>query len=1130
MNSGSGFDRLVAACAAVRTRAAATSIATAITVAAGLVLLLSLLPESVREGRGSIVPLGLALGLWSVVLAGLWGGRRVWASMRPDAVAEEADDGAGLGAGDVRAALELGSGADRPGSALAALHQARISEQLSKVAVARLLPASMPRWTRRARRAIAVGAGSLVLLLVAGWARPQPTLSAAVALSAPWRTAFPEPLPPLGLQGQTGVPRGEPSVLGVSAIGRDSVTLVWRAAGEVIQRRMLSVSTQGQAEGRTTPIDSPTRIWIEDDSGFSSDTLLVRPLEPLLVQDLQVVLEYPAYLGRPAETHRGQVPPLVAPEGTRIQVSGETNLALDSGRLVFETEPSSQGASAADVVFEIDVNRFGASWAPRRTGTWLWDLEATGSIGSPITPDPIRVLVVADLPPRVELLYPAADTTLGFEKVMPLVVDVEDDIGLRSVAIRSWRSGLGSDLAEHREALAPGPAGSRRAVFRHLLDRSADELLPGDTVFYQFEAFDGRPGRGAALSEVFTLRVPTFAETRQERAEDTEALADAAQDLEDAMQALAQAAADAARRTEAESADSEEARFDATEEARSVLEDAERADEELSALEDDLAAMREELAESPMSDPALAEQLERLAERYEELAEQGLSTQLEELAEALQDLDPEAVRAALEELAQNSEELREQLEQTLGMLEQAALEQAMKSAQANADELADQQRDLSQETDAEAFQENQAALAERAQELAQQLEELEQELSAGDREMAADSAAAAAERTEQAIQNMEQAQQEAGQQAGQQEGQQAGQQGEVSEGQQQAAEQAAEALEQAASALGSAEQEMSGQTGEAAAQTLARARNEALALAEEEGRLAEATRGDQTSEPEDWRAEQNAVRQGLENLLERVSNAGNEAAMLDQATGAAAGEAAEQMDQLLERLAEDGARRLPSRAEAENVQNSLNELAQNLLAAEQAAQAAGEQSSGQEAAEQMAQLAQQQQGVTQETSSLLMPGPKPAGQERTQEQLARQQQEIAEELGEMEDPEGELLGRPEELAEEAASLARQLELEGPTQETLERQRRLFKSMLDAGRSLEDEDLDPNRRESEAGRAAPREPPAIDPDLIRGRRFPLPPESALRELPIFYRALIFDYFDRLNRPKAPPPDPAPRERE
>ena len=172
----------------------------------------------------------------------------------------------------------------------------------------------------------------------------------------------------------------------------------------------------------------------------------------------------------------------------------------------------------------------------------------------------------------------------------------------------------------------------------------------------------------------------------------------------------------------------------------------------------------------------------------------------------------------------------------------------------------------------------------------------------------------------------------------------------------------------------------------------------------------------------------------------------------------------------------------------------------------------------------MNQLAQQQQAVTQETSSPSCPAAA-VGEERRREEIVRRQEEVADELGELEDPEGDLLGRPEELAEEAAELAQQLELEGPTQETLERQRQLFRRMLDAGRSLEDEDLDPNERESREATAPPGTPPPIDPELLRGRRYPAPTEALLRELPLFYRSLIFEYFDRLNR--VPPAGAAAR---
>lgn len=1108
MSDGFGFERLAAACAAARARVAGTAAASAVTLGGALILVLSLLPVSAREGRGSLVPLALAFVLWAGLAGLVWVARRIWHALHPHAVAEEADAAAGLGAGDVRSAIEL-EGAEAAGAGLAALHRSRVSEALGSAASRGLLPVTVPGWKRRIRRSGVAVALMLLAISVAALLRPQPTFSAAAALGAPWRTAFPAPLPALGVTGATGVPRGDAAVVSISAAGRDRVDLVWRAAGRAPDRVVLEVSAAGSAQGRTAAIISPTAVWAEDAEGFSSDTLLVRPLEPLLVQNLQLTVEFPAYLGRGSERYRGRIPPLVAPEGTTLRLSGETNLPLDDGALALEPGDGGTGEAAARIPLQIAGSQFAASWVPERTGAWAWELRAESSLGAPIAPDPIRVLVVPDLQPRIHLLYPAPDTTLGYERVMPVIVDIEDDIGLRRAFVRSWRSGLGSESAERREALSPDPAGAARAVFRHLLDRSAESFLPGDTLFYRFEAFDGHPARGPALSDVFLLRVPTFTEIRDQRADQTEALSEAAQALEENLEALAEAAADAARQTDAEGDDSEDVRFEATEEARSVLDEAQRSEEEIEGIEEQLQALQEELEASPLSDPALQEQLRRLAERYEELAESGLEEQIEALAEALRELDPEAVREALEQLAGDYENLREQVDQTLGMLEQAALEQAMKSAQANADELAREQREVAGETDSETFQEGQESLVEQAEALAERLAELEAELAAADREAAADSARAAGERTQEALGKMADAQSGAEQP-------QSGAPGEVGESERQAAEEAAEALEQAAGALGSAQREMSGEQGEAAVESLARARSEALALSEEEGRLSEATRGENAADPAAWRARQGAVRQGLENLVERLSEAGNEAAMLDQRTGAAAGEAAERMDQLLDRLAGDGARRLPSRAEVEGIQESLNSLARHLLASEEAARAAGQESAGQDAADQMNQLAQQQQAVTQETSSLLMPGPRPSGEERRREEVARRQEEVAEELGELEDPEGDLLGHPEELAEEAAELARQLELEGPTQETLERQRQLFRRMLDAGRSLEDEDLDPNERESREATAAPGVPPPIDPELLRGRRYPAPSEALLRELPLFYRSLIFEYFDRLNR--------------
>ena len=1114
MSEVRGLDAFGRACGAVRARVRLTAAVSAVGGALAAILLLSFVPEALREGRGSVIP--LAFGLAVVLLGGVAFAlaRRAAGSLQPTRLADEADQAAGLGSGEVRGVLELAARGDGHSVALVRMQRERVEGRLSTVPGDGLLPRTGPAWRGRLRTAIggflvaAVGLGASAVV------RPQPTLSAARAISTPWRTAFPAPLPPLELRLDGRVTRGEMAAVSIGALGRFEVDLVERPAGDAPLRRSVAISEAGEGTARIGPITVPTRVWIEDGASGSSDTLLVRPLEPLLVQDIQVRVEYPAYLGRPPETHRGQIPPLVTPEGTVLMISGEANMDLTVGEILW-TPPdvtAPPAGAARSTPLDIDGPRFGATLAPVRSGTWSWRLGAENAVGEAILPDPIRIILVPDMQPGIQLLFPSPDTLLGPDRVMPIVVDVEDDIGLRAVALRSWRSGLGTERAERRETLAPGPDGARRAVFRHLVDRSDEELLPGDTVFYRFEAFDGHPTRGPAISDVFLLRVPTFTEIRDARADETRGLSDAAEDLEEAMDRLAEAATDASRRVDA--GEQAEAAFEATEEARAVLDAAEEAAEELASLEEEVAALAAEAEDSAINDEALAEQLEMLAERYRELMESGFAEQIEDLAEALQDLDPDAVREALEDLSEDSEWLREQLEQTLGMLDQAALDQEMKSAQANAEDLATQQRELAEgDAPPEEFVEEQERLAREAEKLAEALDELEQRLEESGQQAAADSAAVAGDRTDQAMQRMEDA--AAGQQAAQQP------QGGEAQGSD-AASDAAEAMEQAAEALGAAQQNMAQSGREDAAATLGRARSEALALAAEEGRLAEATRGEEAQDPETWRARQGAIRQGLENLLDRLSESGNEAALLDQETGAVAGEAIERMDDLLERLAQDGARRLPSRAEAEGIQESLNGLAMQLLASEQAARAAQQQSQGEEAAEQMQSLAQQQQAITQETSSLLMPGPKPSGEERTEE-VARQQQEIAEELRDMDDSDRDLLGSPEDLAREAEELARRLQDGGPTQETLERQRRLFQRMLDAGRSLEDEEEpDPNRRESTTGRAVPRDAPEIDLDALRGRRFPLPAEDLLRDLPIFYRPLIFDYFDRLNRSGGRPP--------
>jgi hypothetical protein len=110
----------------------------------------------------------------------------------------------------------------------------------------------------------------------------------------------------------------------------------------------------------------------------------------------------------------------------------------------------------------------------------------------------------------------------------------------------------------------------------------------------------------------------------------------------------------------------------------------------------------------------------------------------------------------------------------------------------------------------------------------------------------------------------------------------------------------------------------------------------------------------------------------------------------------------------------------------------------------------------------------------------------------------------------------ELPGHPEQLAQEARDLAERMEAGRLDRQTLERQQRLFRRMLDAGRTLRNEDdtQEPERRSETAREGAVATPGARVPGGA-GLRYPLPAWDALKGLSPAERALVLDYFRRLN---------------
>jgi hypothetical protein len=105
-----------------------------------------------------------------------------------------------------------------------------------------------------------------------------------------------------------------------------------------------------------------------------------------------------------------------------------------------------------------------------------------------------------------------------------------------------------------------------------------------------------------------------------------------------------------------------------------------------------------------------------------------------------------------------------------------------------------------------------------------------------------------------------------------------------------------------------------------------------------------------------------------------------------------------------------------------------------------------------------------------------------------------------------------------EMAREAKELARTLEAGRLSRETVNRQQRLFRKMLDAGRTLQGEEEDQNKeRQSVTARdGLARIPAPLDPRLRSGQGdIRLPSWEVLQRLSPEDRRRVIDYFRRLT---------------
>jgi hypothetical protein len=976
----------------------------------------------------------------------------------------------------------------------------RLADERAAVVVARAAPAVqrvLLRGTRDSLIVAAIAAALGAALFVAG----SPTAVRAAAFWHPFRTLADARAPVRLTVDRMTVRRGDSVTVTLEVPAATRATLWTRRPGEAWAPAPVALDSLGRATRRLGPLESDLYLRASSGTRRSVERKVVVRV-PAFIAGLQLTARYPAYLAHPDEPLMPGTDTIAMPEGSTLVTSGAASVPLTT---------AAWRHGGARTGLKVDGAAFAGRIEP--TGSGVWMLELATADGAPMEGGaPELVLrVIPDSAPVVTLPIPGRDTTLPLSLKQPLVVDAHDDHGLTRLQVVSWRVSQTGKVGEAvRESLDVSGAGER-AIVQGVIDAERRGLLPGDTLRIRAEAWDNAPVPHVGRSAEIALRLPSLEELRAATRAATRDVATAADSIAAAQRDLGTRTGDLAQQRARDAAGQRRPGdagrdgtlpFQATERAQAVAREQEALQERVRELSRAVEEIARAAQAAGLDDTAFQARLREVQELLQRAVTPELAARLRELQEALLRLDPEAMRRALERLAEAQQQLRAELERSQELFRRAAVEGALATLAVDAEDLKRRQAEWNQ-ADAlhpdSAAAARQRALAERTDSLTSGIERVATDLGTPP----GPALAAPRQAAKQAGTAMQRAAQSADQ------GQASGAKDAGTEAEQQ--------LSTIPEALRGRRDSLAREWREETLAALDRALSETAALAERQQRVAEALRRGEAGAA--TRAEQGSVEEGTDAVARQIREAAGRHALVSPQLDAALGYAKRQMAAARGQLEDADPNPSEAAGSAEDAVDALNATALALVRSR--ARVAGAQSGTgfAEAVEQLARLARDQQGLSAQAQGLLpMMG---ASGEAVAEQLralAARQRALAEQLEKVQAGGASSAAGP--LAREAKELARQLEAGRLDRQTIERQQRLYHRLLDAGRTLSNDEPDENKER--VSRAATGDsihlPAALKPGGTGvGPRLRYPTWEELQGLTPEQRRLVLEYFRRLNAP-------------
>lgn len=811
---------------------------------------------------------------------------------------------------------------------------------------------------------------------------------------------------------------------------------------------------------------------------LTSPTYTVTAVDRPRVNSLRLEVFPPSYTGIAPVVLDANDGTVTAPVGSKVNLRVESNRDLASAGMIFsDGQMWSMEVKGQTATIELTV---------RDNRTYhLAMMDVAGRSN----PNPIEYTLTAvpDREPSVEIALPGHNVDLNENMSVDLKIIGRDDYGFSALTLKTRWISEGVERAVREIPIPESRMQGERLEKAYFFDLAGWGLMPEDFVEYYVEIADndGINGAKIAVSKTFTVRLPSLDEMMAEFEEEREADMTAMDRLLGNERELSKQLETLRR----ELAPQQEMNWDDQKKVTDVAQRAQQLEKELDRLAENMQQQVNEAQEKKLASLEMLQKMMEAQKLFEEVATPEMREAQKRLQEALEKMDPEELKRAMQQMQFSQEEMIKRLDRTIEYLKKLQAEQKVDALIRRMEELTAQEEALNRQS-SESPKEKQPELAPVQDRVKERFDQLAEDMAAAEATLK-DAKIADPQRTSEFAQSAQNS-------PAPEQMQQASQdmQSQNKKGSEQKSGEAAASMRQLLAQMKEFQSQMASKQQEKMAKELREALDKTMYLSEEQEKvIGETSRFDPNSlSLRDMAARQEALRAATEGVAQELMEMAKQSTAIAPETSQKLGKAMESMMQSSQCLSD---RRGPNAGNSQKeALFNLNQVSQDLTQSmDKNSQCnnpnpnPGQCSNPKPnpncnnpgaAGQKMGGLSQKQGRLNQQ-----MPGNESEGQGQMSqgerellERLKGEQQAIKQGVDELNSDIGkdQQLGRLDKLSEEMQKVIEDMEKGQISEETRERQKRIYTRMLDFQHALQKQDFKDERQaqqpEGTYGRTSP----------------------------------------------------------